>query len=244
MYEAIKRLLRGRHNSIRYKYGTLPKEWLAYFSYRLRGKSWADFYAQRLDGYIDVSQAKMPSERYLEQGIGHFEYLKKQGLKPEHMFLDYGCGVMRLGAFVGKYLDPGNYVGVDISQNRLDQGAIVMAAAGVSEEHYEALAVGGCELTELAGRKFDFVWAQSVLTHMPEADIRTMFRAIRPMMNEGAVYYFTFAPADKRRRMNIKDFWYPTEDMRRIVESEGFTFEVRDDWPGVGGAMIKTTVAV
>jgi hypothetical protein len=44
--------------------------------------------------------------------------------------------------------------------------------------------------------------------------------------------------------MNIKDFWYPTEDMRRIVESEGFTFEVRDDWPGVGGAMIKTTVAV
>jgi len=135
MYEAMKRILRGRHNSIRYKYGTLPKEWLTYFYYRMCGRSWAEFYAQRLDGYIDLSKAKMPSERYLEQGAGHFEYLKKKGLKPEHMFLDYGCGVMRLGTFVGKYLNPGNYVGVDISRSRLTQGGAVMASAGIPEDH-------------------------------------------------------------------------------------------------------------
>lgn len=243
MIEAIKRRLRGRHNSIRYKYGVLPKEWLIYlFRYRALGNSWVDFYAQRLDGHANTASEKPPSDKYLEIGAQHFEYLKKCGLKPDHALLDFGCGVLRLGAYAARYLEPGNYVGVDISQKRLDRGTTVMAAAGIPETSYEAICVSGCELEEISGRRFDAVWAQSVLTHMPENDIRTMLWAIKPMMKPDAFYLFTFAPGEKRRRMNIKDFWYPVDDIRQIVESEGFNFEIMSDWPGVGDAMARITL--
>lgn len=242
MIEAIKRLLRGRHNSIRYKYGVLPREWLTYlFKYRLRGKSWVDFYAQRLDGFAEATVETLPSEQYLAVGAAHFEYLRKKGLRSEHRFLDFGCGVMRLGAFVAKFLDTGNYTGVDISANRLKKGRKVMDAAGIPENVYQSICVADCELRELSSRQFDIVWAQSVLTHMPEADIRMMLRSIKPLMSDGAAFYFTFAPAKERRRANIKDFWYPEGEIRRICEYYGYVFTIENDWPGVGDAMAKLT---
>lgn len=243
MYEAIKRLLRGRHNSIRYKYWVLPREWLTYlFRYRLLGKSWVDFYARRLDGFATDTE-KRPLENYLKVGRIHLDYLKNQGLKPEHEVLDYGCGVMRFGAYAGKYLEPRNYTGIDISRNRLQKARRVMRDAGVPETSYEAICVTGCELEELDGQAFDFIWAVSVLTHMPEPDIRTMLRAMKPKLKEDARYFFTFSPADQRMRKNIKDFWYPIDDMREICESEGYVFEIMDDWIGMGDTMAKLTVS-
>jgi hypothetical protein len=42
-----------------------------------------------------------------------FDFLVQEGLKPEHSFLDVGCGSLRGGLYFIKYLDPGNYLGID-----------------------------------------------------------------------------------------------------------------------------------
>ena len=42
-----------------------------------------------------------------------FEFIKDQGLKPDHKFLDVGCGSMRGGVHFVKYLASGNYFGMD-----------------------------------------------------------------------------------------------------------------------------------
>src|SRR5205807_6035012 len=49
-----------------------------------------------------------------EIGRLQFEFLTGNGLKPHHRLLDVGCGALRGGLHFIRYLDEGNYVGVDL----------------------------------------------------------------------------------------------------------------------------------
>jgi SAM-dependent methyltransferase len=223
--------LRGEHKSIRYRFWTLPKEWVVYSLYRATGRSWIDFYSQRLDGFITNRLDAPPPESYLAEGREHFDFLARNGLVPEHAFLDYGCGVFRLGRHVIPYLRPGHYVGMEIAAMRIEKGLRLLSKEGISTSDFEAIVTRDCLLKELGTRKFDVVWAKSVFTHMPEGDIKTMLTSLKKHLNPGAVYYFTFTPAEKPMRAKIKDFYHPPEYMRQIVENCGYEFEICPDWP-------------
>lgn len=231
--ESVLQFFRGDYNSIRYRYFRLPKEYAAfYFLYRLRGKSWVDFYSQRLDS----SQAVRPgninfSPEYLEHGKTYLAYMIKYGLEPQHRFLDYGCGVMRTGVQVVRHLEPNRYTGVDISLERLTKAKLLAEKLEIPADRFRIIQLHDCELKELSGSTFDFVWAWSVINHMPEADIRTMMRAMRPLLAPGGQFLFCFNRSERPFRMRLKDWWQPESLMREICEGAGFRFELLDDLP-------------
>ncbi|MEZ5670404.1 MAG: class I SAM-dependent methyltransferase [Alphaproteobacteria bacterium] len=239
MIETIKKALRGRHNSLRYKFFVLPREWLIYFlAYRLRGRSWVDFYAHRLDAYVAGDANRPVSQRYLGGGQIHRDYLVAHGLLAHHRLLDFGCGMLRSGLHFIRYLDDNRYVGVDISGHRVERGIRLLSDHGIPADRFETHVVGDCRLRELTGQTFDYVWANSVVTHMPESDVRTAFRAIRGLLAPDGAFYFTFAEADRRRRMNIKDFWYTRADMQALCADCGLDFAVQEDWRDRGDVMV------
>jgi SAM-dependent methyltransferase len=57
-----------------------------------------------------------------ELGALQFEYLVSSGLRPEHYFLDIGCGSFRGGRHFIPYLEPGRYFGVDRNAEPLRVG--------------------------------------------------------------------------------------------------------------------------
>ena len=69
-----------------------------------------------------ISRNVRPSQVYVEDASEHLEHLKALGMRPHHRMLDYGCGTLRTARFAVPYLDAGNYVGVDISDIRIDKG--------------------------------------------------------------------------------------------------------------------------
>lgn len=223
--------LRGEGNSVRYRFYGLPKQWLKYLmKYRLRGRSWINFYADRLD-VMDLKHRDEPlAETYVDAGYQHLEYLKNHGLKPHHYVLDYGCGVMRAGIPLIKYLEPGHYVGVDISGERLAHARVLVAKEGIQGDDYHLFTVSDCSLRELKSFRFDFVWAKSVLTHMPAADIRALLKSLKTVMNDDGVFLFTFVQAEKRKRRNMKDFYYTRDLLLEMIDRAGFRFNYMDDW--------------
>ena len=69
-----------------------------------------------------------------EMGELQMEFMRSRGLLPQHRLVDIGCGSLRGGVHFVRYLDPGNYYGLDHNQSLLDAGhGIELAAAGLQD---------------------------------------------------------------------------------------------------------------
>jgi len=81
---------------------------------------------------------------------------------------------------------------------------------------------------------FDFVWTWSVINQMPEHNIRTMMRSmrpLRPLLAPGGWFLFFFNRSERPYRMRLKDWWHPVSLMQKICHSAAFDFELLSDMP-------------
>jgi cyclopropane fatty-acyl-phospholipid synthase-like methyltransferase len=229
--EWVLNALRGSHNSVRHRFTTLPRLHLSYAMHRLAGGTWTDFYRKMVDRSAVASDL---SAEQLDATVDNirfqYEFLLRHGLSPHHRFLDYGCGRMRMGVHVAPYLQSGCYVGADISREAVAQGLALLQRRGIAAERVASVVLSDCKLRELAGRQFDVVWANSVVTHMPEEQVAEMLAAMRPLIAQGGRYFFSYSIADKSTRHNFQDYYYTTATIERLVTAAGYSFEVAADY--------------
>ena len=114
-----------------------------------------------------------------------FLALKEFGLQPEHSFLDVGCGSMRTGIWVIKYLDKGNYFGTESDYNSLKLGAEYEIPLNDLEEKEPSLILDSNFRLEKIGRQFDFICAFSVLVHLTEDLNRLALQKISQVLKPG-----------------------------------------------------------
>lgn len=53
---------------------------------------------------------------------GQFIALLNEGLNPESIILDVGCGCLRAGSWLVRFRDPGSYHGIEPARQRVDYG--------------------------------------------------------------------------------------------------------------------------
>lgn len=119
------------------------------------------------------------------------DFLKKEGLKPHHDFLDVGCGLVRGGIPIMRYLDPGRYCGLDASEVILAGARAELRKAGAHDRQPELLHTYGFEAHRF-GRMFDYAIAQSVFTHIPINAINVCLLQIARVLKPGGRFYATF----------------------------------------------------
>lgn len=169
-------------------------------------------------------------------GIGRlqFHFLVAQGLRPDHVFLDVACGALRLGQFLIPYLDPGRYFGLDV------QPELVEAARGV-EISEDLLALkrpvfgfnGDFDVS--FADPFDAAIAQSLFTHMGEADIAACFAALRPRAKRDARFWFIWfegaSDINPTGQAHANMGWrFPFETMAGLAAQGGWRAERIGDW--------------
>jgi SAM-dependent methyltransferase len=101
--------------------------------------------------------------------------LRKLGLTPKSAVLEIGCGPLTAGIPVIRYLDPGQYVGVDVRANVLDLSWQEVGLAGLSGKNPRLIRADDFGAAELGERKFDYVWAFSVLYHLSDQILNKLF---------------------------------------------------------------------
>jgi hypothetical protein len=154
-----------------------------------------------------------------EIGTLQFEYLRSQGLRPEHRFLDVGCGCMRAGVHLARYLQPGHYYGFDPQQWLLDAGQGELAAVGAPP------AVTRCtETFDVRGwPQFDFAIAQSVFTHLTLDRFGACLRSIAPNLRYGTLYATFFEGAH-----GVRDLPHQPGDVVTHFDADPYHFEPAD----------------
>ena len=66
-----------------------------------------------------------------EIGTLQFEFLCDQGLSKKDKLLDVGCGALRGGIHFIKYLNDGNYTGIDGNESLIRAGKLEIVKAGL-----------------------------------------------------------------------------------------------------------------
>jgi SAM-dependent methyltransferase len=129
-----------------------------------------------------------------ELGKLQLDFLRSEGLRPDHKLLDIGCGCLRGGIHFVRFLDAGNYFGVDISEALLDAGfQVELGSAGLQDRlrRENLYCTGEFEFWRF-GRIFDFAIAQSLFTHLSFNRIRQCLERLAPVMLPGGAFYATF----------------------------------------------------
>lgn len=193
---------------------------------RLTGASYADYYAKRMDSIV----RRNPNWGLNNDRRFQLEFARNHGLSRGAMMLDYGCGALAAGMLFIDYLDVGCYIGADISAGVIDEGHRRLADSGLSGKGAQLQLIRGTSLEQLRNERFDFVWAQSVLTHMPPEDVRSLFVEVGSLLRSDGVFFATFSRDDKVHEHQFKDWYYTREHMRSTAEDTGYDLEFVDTW--------------
>jgi len=217
------------------------------FCFRLVGKDWNHFYAwmlNRQERATDIADVVRRNKRDVSgpvrkvkglydvsAGALYVEFLERQGLKATHRLLDFGCGYGRMAIPLLGKLEAGNYVGVDLSRERIRQAHDYVALEGLGDRRpVFHVANMDNDMSYLGEQKFDVVWVHSVLGHMPLDDVRRCLGELAKRMAPDGFLIANYAFADEIEVKNISAFYVPEAMMQELVEGLGFTYATVDDF--------------
>jgi SAM-dependent methyltransferase len=174
-------------------------------------KAYLDAYSDHTDLRVEQDPREAVGGKWNEVGPLQFDFLVKSGLQPHHRFLDIGCGTLRGGRHFIRYLDAGNYTGIDISAGAIDYSRQLVAEEQLSPKRPRLLVnrPKNLKLQGFAGGSFDYVLAHSVFTHLQPECIEECLACVGRVMRPDARFFFTFYRALAPRQTGLKTFAYP-----------------------------------
>ena len=163
-------------------------------SHRLRRK----LMLNRLTARSSTRRAALvgPPDQWAALRRFQFEFLTSNGLQPDHRLLDIGCGTLRGGIPLIEYLHAGNYTGVEVRAEVLDEARKELAQSGLA--HKEPVLIHAEDPAEIrSGDPFDLVWAFMVLIHMPDEVVDGYLRLVSQRMAVSGEFYANVALGDR-----------------------------------------------
>ncbi len=133
-------------------------------------------------------------EKSQKDGAEWLKFLIKNGLKKTDKVLDYGCGSLRLGKTLMEFLEPGKYVGVDISDHFYNLGKKHYVNSKIINEKKPRFFIINSNDYEkfMTNKKFDYIYSSWVLMHIPPYELNNYFQNIFPLMHNKTKFYFDF----------------------------------------------------
>lgn len=163
-------------------------------------------------------------ELWEEMGRLQFDFIKKQGLKPESRFLDIGCGSLRGGVHFIRYLNSGNYFGIDRSRYLLDAAReIEIPRYNLSDKTIHLLERDDFDFS-VFGVKFDFAIAQSVFSHLTWNSILRCLINVERVLEKNGKFYATFFE-DENGKYRISNMTHDPGGVITYPDKDPFHYE-------------------
>lgn len=139
----------------------------------------------------DVEGARLVGlpEAYWQKQKFQFDFLKGKGLSPDHYFIDIGCGVLRGGVPIIKFLNKDRYLGLDINAEAIEIAKKKLIKYDITGKR-SILNYVDRPLSELSlPFKADRIWAFSVLIHMTDEHVRDCLKFVSQNLKMDGLFY-------------------------------------------------------
>jgi len=162
-----------------------------------------------------------------EIGELQFDFLVKQGLRPNHVLLDIACGSLRAGRLLIPYLGAGNYLGIDKHADLIEAGKAKEVDQDALKSRHPEFVVSDSFAFERFSKPPDFCIAQSLFSHLDKHDIDLCFKNLSAFVKPGCRFFATYhgssIPVPQiGKSHSVRAFFYA----RRAMEA----FGSRWDW--------------
>jgi len=135
------------------------------------------------------SARKYIGGHFEEAGKMQLDFLIEEGLKPEHVLLDVGCGNCRAGRYFIRYLNEGNYWGLDHQQWLVDAALEFELTEEDKKKNPRFIVNNDFDFCKMDGVKPNFVIAKSVFTHLTRDEIILCLKNVKAVIHPKGVFY-------------------------------------------------------
>jgi cyclopropane fatty-acyl-phospholipid synthase-like methyltransferase len=125
------------------------------------------------------------------------EFLKKLGLQGEHYLLDLGCGTLRGGVPIISHLQTGHYYGVDVREEVLKEAGKELREEGLVDKKPVLIHTRDLSLLNI-DRKFDLIWAFSVLIHLSDSILNDALHFVSNHLHPAGHFYANVNIGDRK----------------------------------------------
>lgn len=194
----------------------------------------ADNYIEAYSAHTDLrvrrdGHAQAIGGDWESHGPLQLKFLRNHGLTPESWLLDFGCGTGRLSRHAVPFLEPGHYIGMDISRGALDYAEKLSVTEGWAEKD-PLFILGDGRMTKVLEIRPDIIWAHSIFTHLPPELIREVLDDVSSM--EFGVFLYTYKERKEPMRSGLKQFGYPPQWFVEEAAQRGLQAEkLGECWP-------------
>lgn len=154
---------------------------------------------------------------FRESGRGVFKFLCREGLKPSEVCVDYGCGSLRIGQHLMRYLDPGNYWGLDVTDRFLKLGIPLVGQETIEYARPHLHVIDPEVLQRLASRPPDVVFALGVLLHVPPGELAGFLGNLATIAGQSTRLYLTVDLASRVVSRSERSWVYSEPHLREAM---------------------------
>jgi|HubBroStandDraft_4_1064222.scaffolds.fasta_scaffold99337_2 SAM-dependent methyltransferase len=170
-----------------------------------------------------------------EMGQLQFDFLVKQGLRPNHVFLDVACGSLRAGRLLIPYLEPGNYLGIDKYAEVIEAGKAKEISPDLLQFRRPEFVVSDSFEFEKFSKRPDFCIAQSLFTHLRKPEIQGCFRKLAAFVKPGCRFFATYGEASipipqLASSHSVRSFFYTRRAMEAFGRQSGWESNYIGNW--------------
>jgi hypothetical protein len=117
-----------------------------------------------------------------------FQTLLAGGLRPSHRLLDFGCGSLRNGYWLMRFLDTGNYYGIEPVEKGVRAGLKHLIGPELEAFKKPTFRFATDNDISAFGVPFDYVVARSILSHTCPGMLHQMLKTFASSSPNGVLY--------------------------------------------------------
>jgi SAM-dependent methyltransferase len=137
-------------------------------------------------------------------------YLRESAVKPAARVIDYGCGSLRIGAHFIRFLDPGNFVGLDVTDDFYEIGKTEIGADLLREKRPRFGVISEAEIVQNEGFDADLVYSNAVCYQVHPDERGVYFGNLARLAHKpGAQVMFNCMLADPPVRYSHRSWAWP-----------------------------------